>query len=161
MIQLAREGGVAFLERAGTHNLAEHRLWRGQLDPALALARRGLALQARSGEGATQPDRLLLARVLAARGERDELAAVLATLAGEAGLTDEERATLAVLDAVARDDGEALRRAIGETATAFAQLRLELGALAAARSALPEALRTELRALAAADPLWAARAGEL
>src|SRR4029077_20652574 len=61
VIQLARESGQAHFERTATHNLAEHRLWENELDEALQLARRGLALQSQAGEGTTVPDRLLLA----------------------------------------------------------------------------------------------------
>jgi tetratricopeptide (TPR) repeat protein len=67
VIQIARENGNAQLERAATHNLAEHLLWEGDAETAVQLARRALALQQRAGEGTTHPDRLLLARILAAR----------------------------------------------------------------------------------------------
>ena len=53
------------------------------LDEALQLARRSLALQSRAGEGSTNPDRLLLARVLAARGDVAELAELLPALTGD------------------------------------------------------------------------------
>ena len=45
LIQLPREAGQPQLQRASTQNLAEHRLWPNDLEEALQLARRGLALQ--------------------------------------------------------------------------------------------------------------------
>ena len=158
VIQLARELGQAQLERAATHNLGEHRLWEGALDDALQLARRGFALQTRNGEGTTHPDRLLLARIFAAREDRDELAEVLATFEGES-LSDEDQITLDFLRAVAREAG--IADVVGRTASLFLQLRLELGALAARHRALPDHLRVELVVLARADPLWSARVDEL
>ncbi|NVB85246.1 MAG: hypothetical protein HOV81_43175, partial [Kofleriaceae bacterium] len=161
VIQLSREMGQAHNERVATHNLAEHRLWRGQLDEALPLARRGLALQSHAGEGSTRPDRLLLARVLAARNDRVELRSVLATFDAETDLADDERITLAVLRALAADDNAALARAISEIDAVFAQLRLELAVMAARRSTLPDDVRPGLIELAREDPLWAGRIGEL
>ncbi len=160
VIQLARESGLATLERAATHNLGEHRLAREQLDEALKLARRGLALQSQSGEGITRIDRLLLSRVLAARGDIGELAAVLATFVDDAGLGEEDVLTIAVLDAIARDDRAALRAAIANTVSVYLHLRLELGALAARRDALTDEQREQLRTLAAVDPLWSARSAQ-
>jgi hypothetical protein len=160
VIQLARESGQAHNERVATHNLAEHRLWRSNLDDALQLARRGLALQSHA-EGSTRPDRLLLARVLAARDERGELSEILETFAAEADLSEEERVTLEVLQAVATGDPAAMASAIGGvTETIFLQLRLELGVLAARQGVLPPHLRQALIEVARADPLWASRAGE-
>jgi len=160
VIQLARESGQAQLERVATHNLGEQRLWEGALDEALLLARRGFALQTRGGEGTTSPDRFLLARVHAARDERAELAEVLATFDGET-LGDEDRVTLEFLRAVASDDRPTIEATLPKTTGLFLQLRLELGALAARRGALSDALRSELVALARTDPVWSARLDEL
>ena len=83
MIQLARESGQAHLERVATHNLAEHRLWEGELDEALSWRAAAYALQSRAGEGTTRPDRLLLARVLAGAAMNEtELAELLETFRG-------------------------------------------------------------------------------
>src|SRR5215813_5539721 len=79
-VQLARESGQVGTERLATHNLAEYLLWRGQLGEAVALARRGLSLQRGHGESATALDELLLARILAARGETAESRELLARL---------------------------------------------------------------------------------
>jgi tetratricopeptide (TPR) repeat protein len=159
VIQLARESGQAHFERVAAHNLAEHKLWRGQLEQALDLARRGLALQSQAAEGSTRPDRLLLARVLAARDERAELADVLATFEGEADLADEEKVTLSILRAIG--DREALAAAASGLDGVFAQMRLELAILASREGALPPDLREGLIELAKADPLWQGRIGEL
>jgi hypothetical protein len=160
VIQLARESGQAHYERVATHNLAETKLWRGQLDDSLLLARRGLALQSHA-EGSTRPDRLLLARVLAARDERPELAEILVTFAEESDLGEDDQAVLGVLQAVAAADKAGLAAAIRGTETVFAQLRLELGVLAARAGALDPDQRSRLIELARADSLWSARAGEL
>lgn len=160
VIQLARESGQAQLERAATHNLAEHMLWEGKTDDALLLARRGFALQSSGGEGTTHPDRMLLARVLAAAGDREELSEILATFATDQ-LGDDDKATLPVLQAIAGGDRAALEAAILGTDGVFAQMRLELGALAAKHGALPTDLRTQLVELAHTDPVWKGRIGEL
>jgi eukaryotic-like serine/threonine-protein kinase len=160
VIQLARESGQAHYERVATHNLAEHRLWRDQLDDALALARRGLALQSHA-EGSTRPDRLLLARVLAARGDVSELAELLSTFSGEDDLGEDEQVALAILRAVAAGDRAALAAAFGRADVVFAQMRLELGVLASRAGALDDARRAQLVELARGDTLWAARIGEL
>src|SRR5690606_2571519 len=115
-------------------NLAEQLLWGGRLDEALSLARRSLALQERAGEGGSGIDRLLLARVLAAMGQLDELRQVLDTFLAEP-LGDDDPAglaTLEVLRALATDAApEVWRAALASTEHLFAQLRLELWHLAA------------------------------
>ncbi|HUS28727.1 MAG TPA: protein kinase, partial [Kofleriaceae bacterium] len=161
VIQLARESGQAHFERVAAHNLAEHKLWRAQLDDALGLARRGLSLQSQAAEGSTRPDRMLLARVFAARGELAELSEVLATFDREDDLADEERVTIAILRAIAAGDRDALAAALSGLDGVFAQMRLELASLAARQGALPPELRQGLIELAKTDPLWAARIGEL
>jgi hypothetical protein len=160
VIQLARESGQAHYERVATHNLAETKLWRGHLDDALLLARRGLALQSHA-EGSTRPDRLLLARVLAARGDRTELDDMLAAFAAEADLGDDDRAVVAVLRALAAGDRPGLAAAIGGTDQLYTGLRLELGVLAARAGGLDPDQRVALLELARADSLWSARVGEL
>jgi hypothetical protein len=161
VIQLARESGQAHFERVAAHNLAEHKLWRAQLEDAINLARRGLALQTQAAEGSTRPDRMLLARVLAARDELAELGDVLATFEGESDLADEETVALSVLRAIASGDPAALAAAVTGLDGVFAQMRLELAALASRRGALPPELRQGLIELAKTDPLWTSRIDEL
>ncbi len=150
VIQLARESGQAHFERVATYNLGEDRLWEGALDEALQLAKRSFALQSRAAEGTTQPDRMLLARVHAARGEASELAQVLATFAGEA-VGDDDRVYLDVL-ASAPADILAATEALG------VPQRLELGHLVRARATTAE--RAALRALAETHPIWVRRCNE-
>jgi tetratricopeptide (TPR) repeat protein len=161
VIQIARESGQAQLERAATHNLAEHLLWEGRFDEALQLARRGLALQTAGGEGTTTPDRLLLARVLAAVDEQAELASVLETFTADDEGGDDQRVALGVLRAIAADDRDAIATAIAGIDVVFAQMRLELAALAAAHGALPQEAQQPLIELASVDPIWRARISDL
>ncbi len=154
--QLARESGQAFYERGMTHNLAEQLLWDRQLDESLQLARRGLALQSRAGEGGTAIDRLLVARVLAARDELAELRDVLLTFVDEPADADPESAkALAVLQAVAGDgDIAGWDAALEGTERLFVQLRLELWHLAARRGRLDRQRCESAVHLANSDPLW-------
>jgi tetratricopeptide (TPR) repeat protein len=159
VIQLARESGQAHFERVAAHNLAEQRLWLGQHGEALQLARRALALQERASEGTTHPDRLLLGRVLAWRGDpvaHAELISIVERLAAEGGLGDEDRAVLAALEAVAGRP-ERWADALAGLDGLFEQLRLEIGELAERHGQLPEATRAQLRDLAHRDPIWRRR----
>jgi tetratricopeptide (TPR) repeat protein len=162
--QLAREAGQAYMERNVTHNLAEHLLWDNQLDEAIQLARRGLALQQRAGEGATALDRLLLARVLAARGELEELREVLATFTVDERAGDDEAAgdkTIEVLRAIATSaDAVGWSKALHGTESVFVQMRLELWQLAARHGQLSDELRVSARELARTEPVWARRISE-
>jgi len=162
--QLAREAGHAYMERNVTHNLAEHLLWENHLDEALQLARRGLSLQQRAGEGATSLDRLLLARVLAARGELEELREVLATFTADERAGEDEAAgdkTIEVLQAIASGaDASAWRAALADTERLFVQMRLELWQLAARHGQLSPELRSCALELARTDPVWARRVDE-
>ncbi|MBA3457423.1 MAG: protein kinase [Deltaproteobacteria bacterium] len=162
--QLAREAGQAYMERNVTHNLAEHLLWDNQLDEAIQLARRGLALQQRAGEGATSLDRLLLARVLAARGELPELREVLATFSVDERAGDDEAAsdkTIEVLHAIASAaDAAGWSRALHGIESVFVQMRLELWQLAKRHGQLSDDLCASARQLARTDPVWARRVGE-
>lgn len=161
VIQLTREGGLAFLERAATHNLAEHKLWHRQYDDAIRLARRSLALQSTVTEGPTMPDRLLLARTLAGCGRLDELGNVLAAMTSTDGLMQQALIALGVLRALASRDRDALCAAAASLdQVPFVQLRLELGALAIARGAVEEPLRRQLEEVAKADPVWRLRIDE-
>jgi tetratricopeptide (TPR) repeat protein/tRNA A-37 threonylcarbamoyl transferase component Bud32 len=67
---LAREIGHVMLERSCTYNLAELLYWRGHLEEALGFARRARDLQARFLDDVPL-DALLMARISAARGDRD------------------------------------------------------------------------------------------
>ncbi len=159
--QLARETGMAHFERVSAHNLAEQLLWRNQLEEALPLARRGLALQTKVGEGTTSPDRMVLARILAALGERVELADVVATFANEE-LGGDEAAVLGVLRIISGDrDAPMWDIALAATDEVFLQLRLEVWQLAARHGALDPDRRDRARALAAEDPVWRHRISEL
>ena len=162
--QLARESGQANVERSVVHNLSEQMLWEGKLDEALQLARRGLSLQSRAAEGGTGLDRLLLARVFAARGDIGGLNEMLATFSGEA-LGDNDLAgakTLEVLHALASDaSADVWEKALEGTEQVFVQLRLELWLLAARHGRLSDTRTAIARELAVADPLWKRRIHEL
>jgi hypothetical protein len=158
VIQLAREGGQVTLERIATYNLAERQLWQGTLGEAVKLARRGLSLQHGHGEGSTSVDELLLARILAARGEIAETRNLVARLAASE-LPSEDRIVVEVLrcfiDAAPPDDWrswlERAEVALGE------DLRLELAALARRRSALSSDQLAHARLLASKNPAWSRR----
>jgi tetratricopeptide (TPR) repeat protein len=158
VIQLAREAGQAFVERAATYNLAEDRLWLGELDEAIALAKRSYALQAGHGEGSTRLDEMLLARVFAARDDRDELARALATLSSYE-LDDEEQRVFNVLRAFANDDRVALDRALDDAEPLSPPHRLELLHLVALRGGLGSDRRAAAVDLAKSDPIWSRRIG--
>ncbi|MDB4954283.1 MAG: hypothetical protein JWO36_1852 [Myxococcales bacterium] len=159
VIQLAREAGQAHFERAATHNLAEHRLWQNELDEALQLARRGLALQSRAGEGSTRPDRLLLARVIAAAGPTDELRALLRSFEDESGIGVEDALVIDVLRGMTHDPAN-LASALEQIRPLYVGLRLELWQLGARHGVLPPGLRDEAIALARTDPVWVRRISE-
>jgi tetratricopeptide (TPR) repeat protein len=157
-MQIARETGHAALERIATHNLAELRLWLGALDEAVGLARRGLSLQRGHGEGAIWVDQLLLARVLAARGELGEAGGLLDEIARH-DIGDDNRVIVGVLhsclppgspeacrDWLARADG-----LLGD------DVRLELALLAHRHRALSSDKLAEVRALAQRNPIWSRR----
>lgn len=158
VIQLAREAGQATLERIATYNLAEDRLWQGALDEAAKLARRGLSLQRGHGEGSTWVDELLLARVLAARGEVVETRNLLARIA-TSDIGDDNAIVVGILRCFIEDvaaDGwtpwlERCEAALSE------DLQLELAALAQRKHALSPAQLAKLRLLAGRHPTWSRR----
>jgi tetratricopeptide (TPR) repeat protein len=80
-VEIAREIGNPEPERVATHNLAELLHWCGRGADALALARRSRVLEERFAERAAPDDSLLLARILAARGELEEAGRLLAWIA--------------------------------------------------------------------------------
>ena len=160
-IQVAREAGLPSLERVSTWNLAEDRLWQGSLDESLQLARRSLALQAAHGRSGTLPDRMLLARILAARGDRSELPALVAELADE-GIEGAERAMLDLLAASATDAPPARwAELLSQIDTLEPGARLELLHLAARHHALRDEDRAQLGELVERAPIWASRIREL
>jgi tetratricopeptide (TPR) repeat protein len=161
LIQICREIGQPTLERIGTHNLAEDLLWQGELDEATRLARRCIAIQRAHGESAVLWDDLLLARILAARGERIELAPILDKL-DEAELEPRDRAMIRVLRCVAKDSGPAAwREALQQSAALPADRRVELSHLAVQRGMLTVEERAEVRELATRHPIWLRRLAEL
>ncbi|MDX2092189.1 MAG: protein kinase [Kofleriaceae bacterium] len=160
-IQLARELGQASIERAATYNLAESLLWNGSLDDALKLAQRSRAIQRAHGEGADHFDVMLIGRILAARGEREPLQALLPQLEASE-LSPSDDAILGVLRCVATD--AAIEAWLAALVTADSVLgpenRLELGLLAWRAARLPPDRLELLRGLAADRPTWARRLAE-
>ena len=155
VIQLARESGHASTERIATYNLGEALLWQGAHDEALRLARRSETLQLAHGEGEGKHDQFLIARVLAARDERDELAAVLRELAS-AQLSPNEQAMLDILRCAADHAPPARWEAALDAGKDLLTVenRLELSHIGARQGALSEARLDELRALQASHALW-------
>ena len=158
VIQLAREVGQATLERIATHNLAEQRLWQGALDEASNLARRGLSLQRGHGEGPTWADELLLARILAARGDVAETAALLAEISRH-DIGDDNRVIVGVLECCLGSRGAEVwvDRLAGADAALSEDVRLELASLAQRYGALPPDKLADIRALASRHPVWSRR----
>lgn len=168
VIQLAREGGQPQLERVATYNAAQDLLWQGELDEALRLARRSLALQLGQGEGSAAVDRVLVARVLAARQDRVALADVLDAIARDDQPTDEldaemNNATAALLDVLraVAGQGTSWEAALAAAGALPTMMQIEVGLLAAAEGQLREPLRGQVVALAQADPAFARRLPEL
>jgi tetratricopeptide (TPR) repeat protein len=158
VIQLARETGLAALERSATHNLAEQRLWQGALDEALSLARRGLSLQRGHGEGSTWVDELLLARIFAARGDVAEARGLLDEIARH-DIGDDNRIIVGVLQAcVAPTSPATWSGYLARADTVFDDdVRLELALLAHRHCALSPEKLAEVRALAQRHPVWSRR----
>ncbi|MBA3672322.1 MAG: hypothetical protein H0W68_09915, partial [Gemmatimonadaceae bacterium] len=157
VIQLAREGGQPNLERIVTYNLAEDRLWQGALDESLQLARRSLAIQQWHGEGSLAIDRLLLARILAARADNKELAVVLGDLEATE-LSQPDKAVVDVLLCSSQNrSSDQWQRPLRATQTLADDIRIELAHLALRSGALPADLRVQLRDIARDHPLWTHR----
>jgi tetratricopeptide (TPR) repeat protein len=160
VIQLGREIGHATLERTATYNLAEQQLWQGELDEAANLARRGLSLQRGHGEGSAWIDELLLARVLAARGEADEVRGLLADLTHH----DIDDAHRLIADALAcflaASPAETWNQLLARADAVLADnedAQLELAALALRRGGLGPEQRAAFRAVAERHPVWSRR----
>ncbi len=160
VIQIAREVGQASLERIGTYNLAEDLLWQGQLDEALLLARRCLALQRGHGERRIRPgpDRMLLARIFAASGARAELEDALQSFAVDQ-LSETDRVVFRVLSHAAHS-GTSWADELTPLALLPIPQRLEMLHIAARQGALNGALRAEARQLAGLSPIWSNRVDE-
>jgi tetratricopeptide (TPR) repeat protein len=158
VIQLAREAGQATLERIATHNLAEQRLWQGALDEANNLARRGLSLQRGHGEGSTWPDELLLARILAARGDVADTRALVGQIKRQE-IGDDNRVIIGVLECWFSASPPAVwaRWLSRADADLSEDVRLELAALAHRSQALPPERIIAMRVLASRHPVWSRR----
>jgi tetratricopeptide (TPR) repeat protein len=158
VIQLAREAGHATLERMACHNLAEQRLWQGALDEAANLARRGLALQRGHGESLTWLDELLLARILAARGDLAETRALLADVSRH-DIGEDNRVVVGILECyLAPAPAEAWAGWLARADAVLSDdVRLELAELAQRRRALPSDKLAAIRALAGRHPVWSRR----
>jgi tetratricopeptide (TPR) repeat protein len=158
VIQLAREVGQATLERIATHNLAEQRLWQGALDEAVNLARRGLSLQRGHGEGPTWADQLLLARILAARGDVAETEVLLAEISKH-DIGADNRVIVGVLECCLATGAPELweARLANADAVVSEDVRLELASLAQRYGALPPDKLADVRALASRHPVWSRR----
>ncbi|XXY51106.1 protein kinase [Sorangium sp. So ce269] len=99
-VDLAREVGNPWPERAATGNLAELLFWNGSDDEALGLARRGRALEERFMERPVHELSLVLARLHAARGEDAEAAARVAWIRASCPPGPSAPSAQALLDAV-------------------------------------------------------------
>ena len=160
VIQLGRETGHATLERTATHNLAEQQLWQGDLDEAVNLARRGLSLQRGHGEGDAWIDELLLARVLAARGEHGEVRGLLAGLDGRDLGEDVQIIAGTLACCVTPAPPEVWAEWLARAAAVLEDnedVRLELAALAHRHHALPPAQLAAARDAARRHPMWRRR----
>jgi len=156
VIRIAREGGHAFFERGATYNLAEDRLWQGDLEDALRLSRRSAALAEAHGEANAGVYILLLARVLAARGADAELQGVVERLA-RFELAEEDRRVLEVLKAVIAGSDEAWNAALVEIDKLQPSLRIEMMKLASNHRRLSATQLEEAAGLARKSAIWARR----
>jgi tetratricopeptide (TPR) repeat protein len=158
VIQLARESGHASVERIATYNLAESLLWAGAHGEALLLAQRSRAIQRAHGEGADHFDVMLIARILAARGDRDELLRIIPDLE-TSELSTSDHVILDVLRCVADDAPPEvwLPALVASDDVLGPENRLELGVLALRAGRLPAERLEILRALAAERPTWSRR----
>jgi tetratricopeptide (TPR) repeat protein len=158
-IQVAREAGLPGLERVATWNLAEDRLWQGSLEEALRLARRSLALQSGHGDD-NLVDRVLLARVLAARADHAELDGLVRGLREE-GFEGADLAMIELLQAAVVDAPvERWHELLAQIGTLEAGAQLELLHLAARHHSLHDDARGTIAALVASAPIWAPRIHE-
>jgi tetratricopeptide (TPR) repeat protein len=161
VIDLARETGHPWVERAATHNLAENRLWQGELEDAFRLARRALALAQSHAEANTSVDQMLIARIQAAQGRSDDLRNTIAGIVATE-LLEEDRVMLEVLHAVVnRVDGAAWERALAGVEGLSSTQRIEMARLAATLYPMGDRRAEELASLKRANPIWARRKTEV
>ncbi|WP_437786713.1 protein kinase domain-containing protein [Sorangium sp. So ce1097] len=177
-IALAREIGNPWLERVATYNVAELLYWSDQQDEALSLARRAHTLEQRFVDRPVPECSLLLARILAARGELGEARRLLAWIAGACAPEPAARAAhgcFLLLRCLLSDDGAEPRAPLGGLDEAeldagpllFADELLEVlywRGRAAIRHGLAEVAAASLDragALLAEHPAWRARFDEL
>jgi tetratricopeptide (TPR) repeat protein len=171
-VVLARETGHADMERGPSHNLAELLYFEGRTREALPLARRAYELQLRFHAQAAPEDALLLARILAARGEHEDAKAMAAWLRArcdETTLAPYLRVLLEMVELIVSDSAEEAWSALIVRARhhAVGDERLEVLCAAAdwarqhhARE-LSQRILTEARELAASSPVWLARIHDL
>ncbi len=133
-IDLARRFGASQAERLANLNLAETLYWKWELDGALQLAERALALRTRFSGDSVTDDALLVARICLARGDRE--AAVAARQRAVDLDTVKTKALARIVDLVLAGARESeWEQADGATAQPYAELGIEL-ALWASRTAL-------------------------
>jgi tetratricopeptide (TPR) repeat protein len=133
-IELARRLGASQVERLANHNLAETLYWKGELEEALALAERALALRTRFSGDAVAEDALLVALIHLARGDRAAASAVRRRATSLD--TPRERVLGCIVDlALAQAPAAEWTAADDDVETPYAELGIEF-ALWAARTAL-------------------------
>ncbi len=159
VIQLSREGGHMLLERGATHNLAENRLWQGDADDALQLARRCLALARSHGEQNTSGDRILMARAMAARGDLESIRDVIEDIA-QAELDEYDQRMLRLLRALLHDDendDQRWEQVLKDVDLLPSSQRIEMLRLAAKHRRLDDQRLREVTTLASRNVIWSRR----
>jgi hypothetical protein len=164
-VALAREVGHFKLERVALHSLAELLHWSGEAGEAEPLARRARDLQLRYLDRHVPEDILLLARILVARGERAEAAALLAAVraasAEDIARTRSRQLLVALVERATSTFAESPWQALLDDLARELPLDEHLEALwLAIRDAPPaigETWRRRAAALAADHPRWLAR----
>ncbi len=159
VITLAREGGYAALEASATHNLAEDRLWEGALDDALRLARRSAVLADAQGEENTAVYHLLVARILAANGDRPGLTTTIARIA-DLELSDDEQRMFGILHAIVDGDDARWEIALQSTEPLSSPHKIEMLKLASKYHRLTESRLHDAAQLARGHAIWSRRATE-
>jgi len=147
------------LERGATHNLAEHRIWAGELEDAQRLARRCLTLGQTHGEQDATADQILLARTLAPEGNR-ELVAPIVSAISKIELQDHDLRMLGILEAVAGDTDEAWENALQAIDSLPASYRIEMLKLASRYHRLDASRARQASELASKNAIWSRRSTE-
>jgi tetratricopeptide (TPR) repeat protein len=107
---LAQDIGHVHLERMAVYNLGELLLWLGRPDEGLPHAERARSIQLRFFEHAVIEDALLVARIHAGRGDRDQTRELLDWIKDKAlvdGAAPSQRALFRALELAASGDGTA------------------------------------------------------